>query len=180
MRAPPRPGPPALPAGPPASPATGRDRRESERMVAFWDSKLEEFGEGITIASLDITAINSLRDWSNRFLISVDPFIERSMLIMYGGKFADLLGLPDKPRTDQPLLRQLPQRYGEVFIEGCTRAQQEWAPVRLEGDIPRDDGRIEQYRVVFIPVGVRPNALTCFAFGALSSRVLDPPPAAAG
>jgi hypothetical protein len=176
MRAPPRPSQSAPPPAP--GPATGRDRREGERLVAYWDSKLEEFGEGITIASLDVTAINTLRDWSNRFLISVDPFIERSMLIMYGAKFADLLRLPDKPRTDQPLLRQLPQRYGEVFIEGCTRAQQEWAPVRLEGDIPRDDGRIEQYRVVFIPVGVRPNALTCFAFGAFSSRIVDPPAAA--
>jgi hypothetical protein len=178
MRAPPRPGQAVAPAAPNTGLPGGRDRREGERLIAYWDGKLEEFGDGITIASLDITAINSQRDWSNRFLISVDPFIERSMLIMYGAKFASLLNLPEKPRTDQPLLRQLPQRYGEVFIEGCTRAKDEWAPVRLEGEIAQDDGRIEQYRVVFIPVGVRPNALTCFAFGAFSCRTVEAPPAA--
>ena len=177
MRAPPRSGQP-VPAAAPQPSSAGRDRREGERLLAYWDGKLQEFGEGITIASLDVTAIASSSGWSNRFLISVDPFIERSALVMYGAKFAALLGLPEQPRTDQPLLRQVPQRYGEVFIEGCTRAQQEWAPVRLEGEVPRDDGRVEQYRVVFIPVGVRPNALTCFAFGAFSCRVVDRPVAA--
>ncbi|HTV88483.1 MAG TPA: hypothetical protein VME41_05655 [Stellaceae bacterium] len=172
MRAPPRPAPPVSAAAP--RPATvGRDRREGERLIAYWDGKLQEFGDGITIASLDITAIGSSRDWSNRFLISVDPVIERSALIMYGVKFAGLLGLPEQPRTDQPLLRQLPRRYGEVFLRGCEQAQKEWAPVRLEGEVARDNGQIEQYRVVFIPVGVRPNALTCFAFGAFSRRLID-------
>lgn len=174
MRAPPRPTQPG-PAARPRSEATGRDRRESERLIAYWDSRMQEFGGGITIDLLDITAIGSSRDWSNRFLISVDPVIERSALIMYGAKFAGLLGLPKQPRTDQPLLRQLPRRYGEVFLRGCEQAQKEWAPVRLEGEITRDNGQHEQYRVAFIPIGVRPNALTCFAFGAFSSRVVDPP-----
>jgi len=98
---------------------------------------------------------------------------------MYGGKFAGLLQMPPQPRTDLPLTRQLPRRYVDVFLDGCTQAQKEWAPVRLEGDMPLSDGRVEQYRVVFIPVGVRPNALTCFAFGAFSSRIIDPPAAAA-
>jgi hypothetical protein len=157
--------------------ATGRDRREGERVLAFWDSKLEDFGDGITISALDLTNIRS-RDWSNRFLISVDPVVERSALIMYGAKFAGLLQLPEEPRTDLPLTRQLPRRYVDVFLEGCTQAQKEWAPARLEGEIERADGKIEQYRAVFIPVGVRPNALTCFAFGAFSCRLIDPPPKA--
>jgi hypothetical protein len=160
-----------------AGPPTGRERREGERLLAYWDGELQEFGEGITIASLDITAITGNSGWSNRFLISVDPFIERSMLIMYGAQFAALLGLPEQPRTDQPLLRQLPQRYGEVFIEGCTRAQTEWTPVRLEGEVACSDGRAERYRAVFVPVGVRPHALTCFAFGAFNCRAVDRPPA---
>jgi hypothetical protein len=179
MRAPPRPGPPiAAPAAAPPA-ATGRDRRESERLVTYWDSKLQEFGDGITIASLDITAITGRNDWSNRFLISVDPFLERSVMIMYGAKFAGLLGLPEQPRTEWPLLRQLPARYGQVFLQGCEQAQKEWVLVRLEGEVSRDDGRIEQYRIVFIPVGVRPKALTCFAFGAFSCRVVEPPAAPA-
>jgi hypothetical protein len=170
VRAPPHADRPRLPAGLPGP--TGRDRREGERAITYWEKKLAEFGEGLTIAELDITNTDT-RDWSNRFLISVDPFLERSMLVMYGQRFASLLGLPAKPRTDAPLLRQLPHRYGEVFLEGCKRAQQEWEPVRLEGEIERTDGRMEQYRVVFIPIGIRPNALTCFAFGALTNRILD-------
>ena len=177
MRAPRRSGQSVPPAAPRASPPAGRERREGERLLAYWDGALEEFGEGITIASLDITASTGNSGWSNRFLISVDPFIERSVLIMYGAKFAALLGLPEQPRADQPLLRQLPQRYGEVFIEGCTRAQTESTPVHLAGEVARSDGRAERYRAVFIPVGVRPNALTCFAFGAFSCRVFDRPPA---
>jgi hypothetical protein len=164
-----RPRPPASLPGP-----TGRDRREGERAVAFWEKQLADFGEGLTIAALDITNTDT-RDWSNRFLISVDSQIERSTLVMYGQRFATLLGLPREAKTDVPLLRQLPHRYGQIFLDGCQRAQQEWAPVRLEGDIDRTDGWIEQYRVVFIPIGVRPNSLTCFAFGALTSRVIQKP-----
>jgi hypothetical protein len=177
MRARSRPGRSVPLAAPQNGRPGNRERREGERLLAYWDSELEEFGEGITIASLDVTAITGNRGWTNRFLISVDPFIERSMLIMYGAKFATLLGLPEKPRTDRPLLRQLPQRYGEVFIEGCTRAQAEWTPVRLDGDVARGDGRVERYRAVFIPVGVRPQPLTCFAFGAFNCRVVERPPA---
>jgi len=152
---------------------TGRDRREDERLMAFWEEKLKELGGVVTIAGLDLAAVDS-REWSNRFLISVDPVVERSALLLYGPKFATLLGLPARPRTDLPMLRRLPRRYAELFLRGCTEAQQEMAPVRLEGEIERGDGRIEQYRAIFIPVGVKPNSLTCFAFGAFNSRVLAP------
>ena len=152
---------------------TGRDRREAERLMAYWEGKLKELGGVVTLAGLDLAAADS-REWSNRFLISVDPVVERSALLLYGPKFATLLGLPARPRTDLPMLRRLPRRYAELFLRGCTEAQQEMAPVRLEGEIERADGRIEQYRAIFIPVGVKPNSLTCFAFGAFNSRVLAP------
>jgi hypothetical protein len=168
-----RPRPPSDLPGP-----TGRDRREGEQAISYWETKLAEFGEGLTISALDITNTDT-RAWSNRFLISVDPLIERSALVMYGQRFANLLGLPREPRTDVALLRQLPSRYGPIFLDGCRQAQQEWAPVRLEGEIgPAADGRMEQYRVVFIPIGVRPNALTCFAFGAFTSRFIELSPTA--
>jgi len=34
-------------------------------------------------------------------------------------------------------------------------------------------GSAEQYRAIFIPVGVKPNSLTCFAFGAFNNRIID-------
>ena len=151
---------------------TGRDRREAERLMAYWEGRLRELGGGVTIAGLDLAAVDS-REWSNRFLISVDPVVERSALLLYGPKFAQLMGLRAKPRTDLPMMRQLPRRYVDLFLRGCTEAQQEMAPVRLEGEIERADGRIEQYRAIFIPVGVKPNSLTSFAFGAFNSRVLE-------
>jgi hypothetical protein len=152
---------------------TGRGRREAERLVVYWEKKLEELGGVVTIAGLDLAAADS-RDWSNRFLISVDPVVERSALLLYGPKFAQLLGLSAQPRTDLPMIRQLPRRHVEMFLRGCTEAQQEMAPVRIECELERADGRIEQYRAIFIPVGVKPNSLTCFAFGAFNNRLIEP------
>ena len=150
----------------------GRGRRQSERLMAYWEEKLQELGGAVTIAGLDLTATDS-RDWSNRFLISVDPVIERSVLLLYGPEFARLLDLPEQPRMDRQMTRQLPRRYADSFLRACADAQKAMAPVRLEGEMERGDGRIEQYRAVFIPLGVKPNSLTCFAFGAFSSRVIE-------
>src|SRR5712692_1101668 len=108
---------------------TGRNRREAERLTAYWEGKLKELGGVVTIAGLDLAAADS-RDWSNRFLISVDPVVERSALLLYGPKFAQLLGLPAQARNDLPMMRQLPRRYVDLFLRGCTEAQQQMAPVR--------------------------------------------------
>jgi len=150
----------------------GRGRREAERVIAYWEGKLRELGGDLTVAGLDLSRINS-RDWSNRFLIAVDPVIERSSLVLYGPSFARLLHLSEQARPNVPILRQLPRRYADVFLRGCSEAQRDMAPVRLEGETERYDGRIEQYRAVFIPVGIKPNSLTCFAFGAFNSRIVE-------
>ncbi len=156
---------------------TGRNRREAERATAYWQKKLTESGGGLTVATLDFGSTDSA-DWSNRFLIALDPIIERSALVQYGPKFARLLRLPEQARPDLPMLRQLPRRYAAVFLRGCTRAQKEMAPVHLEGEVERYDGRVEQYRAVFIAVGVKRDSLTFFAFGAFNSRLLEPGTAA--
>jgi hydroxyquinol 1,2-dioxygenase len=156
---------------------SGRDRREAERVTDYWQKKLAELGDDLTVATLDFGG-TSTRDWSNRFLIAVDPLVERSALVQYGPAFARLLHLPQQARHDLPMLRQLPRRYAEVFLRGCTRAQKEMAPVHLEGEVERYDGLIEQYRAVFIAVGVKRGSLTCFAFGAFNSRIVEPGTAA--
>lgn len=155
---------------------TPRDRREVERILTYWENRLDEFGDGLTVAALDLGRITN-RDWSNRFLIAVDPMIERSSLVLYGPRFAQLLHLPEQARPSVPMLRQLPRRYADVFLSGCAQAQKEAAPIRLQGEVDRYDGKVEQYRVVFIPIGVKPNALTCFAFGAFNRRIVEAPPA---
>jgi hypothetical protein len=50
---------------------SGRDRREADRVMAYWRGKLEELGVDATIAALDLGSMNT-SDWSNRFLIAVD------------------------------------------------------------------------------------------------------------
>lgn len=151
---------------------TGRDRREAERTVAYWEDKRHRFGQDLTIAELDLAATNG-PSWSNRFLIAVDPMVERSSLVLYGPSFARLLHLPPQARPNVPMRRQLPRRFADVFLHGCTEAQKKIAPVRLEGEAERYDQRIEQYRAVFIPIGVKPNSLTFFAFGAFNSRTVE-------
>jgi protocatechuate 3,4-dioxygenase beta subunit len=152
---------------------TGRDRREAERVTAYWQQKLAELGDDLTVATLNFGGTET-RDWSNRFLIAVDPMIERSSLVQYGPRFARLLNLPEQARHDLPMLRQLPRRYAEVFLRGCSTAQREGVPVHLEGEVERYDGMVEQYRAVFIAVGVKRGSLTCFAFGAFNSRIVEP------
>jgi hypothetical protein len=154
---------------------TGRGRREAERVISYWEAKLRELGGDMTVAGLDLNRISS-GEWANRFLIAVDPVIERSSLVLYGPTFARLLHLPEQARPNVPILRQLPRRYAEVFLRGCGEAQKEMAPVRLEGEAERYDSRIEQYRAVFIPVGIKRNSLTCFAFGAFNSRIVERAP----
>src|SRR5262249_37191921 len=102
---------------------------------------------------------------------------ERSALLVYGANFARLLGLPHKAPKVLPLERQLPPRFAEVFLRGCAEAEKQGEPVRVEGEIERNDERVEQYRAVFIPVKVRPGSRTHFAFGAFNSRVVEPPTA---
>ena len=147
----------------------GRERREAERAIVYWEDKVDAHGPNATVAVLDLAAIDST-DWSNRFIVAVDQRIERSTLLLYGSKFARLLDLPPKARLDLPLIRQLPKDLAALFLLGCADAQMQMAPVRLEGEIDRGDQGVEQYRAVFIPVGVRPNSLTHFAFGAFNSR----------
>ena len=149
------------------------DRREAERVIHYWEHRLEELGGVLTVAGLDLDRIEN-REWANRFLIAVDPVTERSSLVLYGPRFAQLLRLPAKARTDLPLPRQVPQRYVEVFLRGCARAQKELAPVRLDGEVERGNRQIEQYRAVFIPIRLKPNSLTCFAFGAFNCRIVEP------
>jgi hypothetical protein len=151
---------------------TGRDRREAERVMAYWQTKLQELGVDATIAALDLGSMNTA-DWSNRFLIAIDPVIEKSALLLYGPKFAQLFNLPAESRMDRPMMRQLPMRFVDIFLGGCAEAEKTKEAVRVEGEIERSDNRIEQYRVIFIPVRVRPNSLTCYAFGAFSNRIVE-------
>jgi hypothetical protein len=151
---------------------TGRERRESERAIAYWEKKVAALGGNATVTALDLSDMQSA-EWSHRFVIAVDPVVENSALLLYGTDFGRLLELPERRAPHVPMVRQLPRRYSDVFIRGCGDADRERAPIRLEGEVARLDGKSELYRAAFIPVGVRENSLTRLAFGAFNSRVAE-------
>lgn len=156
-------------------PGTGRERRESERVIAYWEHVTAELGRCPTVAALDLAEFNS-RAWSHRFVIAIDPAVENSALLMYGADFARLLELPTKSAPHLPMVGQLPPRFSEVFKRGCGEAHMQKSPVRLDGEVDREDGRRELYRAAFIPVGVKENSLTHLAFGAFNSCIAGPLP----
>lgn len=149
---------------------SGRERRESERAIAYWERKIKELGRSPTVGALDLAEIDT-PDWSHRFVIAVDPVVENSALLLYGTGFARLLDLPSKSAPHVPMVRQLPKRFSDVFKRGCGDAHLQGHAVRVEGEIEREDGRRELYRAAFIPVGVKEHSLTHLAFGAFNSRV---------
>lgn len=152
---------------------SGRERRESERAIRYWEKKIEQLGKSATVAALDLGDINS-EAWSHRFVIAVDPVVENSSLLLYGSDFAKLLDLPPKGTPHVPMVRQLPRHLSGVFMQGCGDAHQMRQPIRLEGEVARPDGKTELYRAAFIPVGVKENSLTHLAFGAFNSCVAQP------
>lgn len=147
---------------------TGRERRESERVIAYWEKKMAALGGRMTVAGLDLAEMQSA-EWSHRFVIAVDPVPENSALLLYGADFGRLLALPEKRMPHVPMVRQLPRHYSDVFVRGCGDAERQGEPIRLEGEVARDDGTSELYRAAFIPVGVRENSITHIAFGAFNS-----------
>jgi hypothetical protein len=151
---------------------TGRERRESERAIAYWEKKIAELGGNMTVAGLDLAEMQS-PEWSHRFVIAVDPVPENSALLLYGPEFGRLLDLPEKRMPHVPMVRQLPKRYSDVFIRGCGEADREGQPIRLEGEVAREDGKNELFRAAFIPVGVRENSITHIAFGAFNSCLAE-------
>jgi hypothetical protein len=151
---------------------TGRERRESERAISYWEKKIEKLGRSATVAALDLADINT-EDWSHRFVIAVDPVVENSSLLLYGSNFAKLLDLPPKGTPHVPMVRQLPRHLSSVFMQGCGDAHNLREPIRVEGEIDREDGKRELYRAAFIPVGVKENSLTHLAFGAFNSCIVD-------
>jgi hypothetical protein len=151
---------------------TGRERRESERAIRYWEQKVEKLGHAATVAALDLGDINSA-DWSHRFVIAVDPVVENSSLLLYGSDFAKLLDLPPKGTPHVPMVRQLPRHLSSVFMQGCGDAHHTRQAVRIEGEVSRPHGKLERYRAAFIPVGVKENSLTHLAFGAFNSCVAE-------
>jgi hypothetical protein len=97
--------------------------------------------------------------------------VPAAVFITYGLPFARLLKLPDKAKANVPLIPQLPPRYRDLFVEGCTEALAQPEPARYSGAAIRRDGKIELYRAAFMPLqgskSTRP-----LIFGSFNCRVV--------
>ncbi|MBV9824904.1 MAG: hypothetical protein JO001_04365 [Alphaproteobacteria bacterium] len=151
---------------------TGRERRQSERTLVAWEQKLATLGRSPTLPEL-FAAVDT-DEWSYGFVVAVDPMVEVSSLLVYGADFARLLDMPKKNLPFVRMSRQLPARYTDLFMRGCTQACHQEAPERVEGEVEREDGRRELFRAIFIPVEPEENSPMRYAFGTFSSRIADP------
>src|SRR5215468_11874081 len=112
----------------------GRERRQSEQAIAYWQNKIDQLGKTPTVAALDLAEMNT-PSWSHRFVIAIDPVVENSALLLYGSDFARLLNLPEKSVPHVPMTRQLPKHFTDVFKRACSDAHQSAGPVRIEGEV---------------------------------------------
>jgi hypothetical protein len=148
---------------------SSRERRQSERAIAYWARKAQEFTSPPTLMRLDPGPPIDHEGWSHRFVIAPDRLTEVSTFLMCGSNVARLLELSDSPLKYAVMFRHMPKRFRELFAQGCARAVTSGSPARMEGTIEREDGRQELYRTVFMPVG------TNLVFGAFNSRLRELP-----
>jgi len=145
-----------------------RERRQSERAVAYWEQKAAELGSRPTLTQLDPGAAIDNEHWAHRFVIAPDRVAEVSTFLMCGPNAARLLELGEGPLEYTLMFRKMPKRFLEIFARGCHDAISSGSAARLAGAVEREDGGRELYRTVFIPVGVN------LIFGAFNSTTTDP------
>jgi len=149
---------------------SGRGRRASERAIRYWQQRTSLPGSTADLAALDLSHFDS-EEWSCRFVMTIDPMLDGSSLLLYGSDVARLLDLPPDSKARVPIMRRLPARYVPVFRRGCAAVLEHNAPVRVEGELVREDGRQELFRAIIIPLGDAERHAVRFAFGAFSGRV---------
>jgi len=112
-------------------------------------------------------------DWGYRFLLCGGYSVEKSVFVTYGSEFALLLGLPDKAVTTKPFIRQIPEPYRGMFVEGYDKASIESLPVILEGTFSVGS-KSELFRAVFMAIMLQPNWSKQLILGSFNLRTADP------
>jgi hypothetical protein len=143
-----------------------QERRESERLIAYWEREAAQLGSIPTLSAFDLNKIDT-DEWSHRFVVTVDLVAENSSLLMYGKHFARLLDQSQALIPNVPLIHQVPAHFLDVFMRGCHDVYKHDVPVpvMVDGEIKHEDGRREFYRAAFVPVEIKPNSLTRLILG---------------
>jgi hypothetical protein len=148
------------------------ERRVSEQLITDWDAERRRLGHALAFMTLDASAMKGPK-WAYRFIIGVSPVVEHSSLLFYGPCFAALLGLPAEIDKSVPVSAQLPARYVPVFTRGSLGSSLSGTPIRLQGEVGRDDGMQELYRAVFIRLTLDGSLRQPFVLGAFNCRVVE-------
>jgi hypothetical protein len=151
-----------------SGPGLAGELRDTELAITLWHQKASEFGGLPPLTAFDFSRM-ICGAWCYRFVISVDAVAGEPTFLIYGSKFAQLLGLAQKPISGVPITRQLPGRYLPL-TDGCSHAIAQAAPVRLSGAVV-DYGQIELYRAAFMPLAMRPNSSMQAVFGTFNRRI---------
>ncbi|MGE5268131.1 MAG: hypothetical protein ACM3JG_00520 [Thiohalocapsa sp.] len=153
---------------------SGRERREAEGCIAYWDGKRAEAGTGaaVTTFARDLAAMRT-PEWSHRFVIALGATEEDAALVHYGANFGRLFQIP--PESEPPLaIRQwLPKPHPDIFLSGCRDAIDRGEPVLLQRVIDREDGQREMFRCCFVPIAAGQGSVVRFVLGAYNSRLVD-------
>ena len=148
-------------------PDAAAESRDSERAIRLWHQRTG----GASIPDLAAFDFHRLQtDCGYRFLISGDQFLGSAVFILYGSQFAKLLGLPAMPNSQVPMVRQLPRRYCELFVEGCNEVLLRPEPARFSGAV-RHGGCVELYRAAFMPLCGR-DAWRPLIYGTFNRRAV--------
>lgn len=125
------------------------EARDTELAIAHWKAKAERFGNPPPIAEFSLA---DLVAHSFRFIIGVDLLSnDDSIFLAYGQGFAQRLGLSERPSMRVPMIRCIPGRYRFLFLEGCSEATGQLAPVQFSGEVAGVGGS-ELYRACFMPL----------------------------
>jgi hypothetical protein len=153
---------------------SGKERREAEGVIAYWDRKRAAVGDGSVVTTLahDLAAMRTL-EWSHRFVIALGATNSDAALVHYGTNFARIFQIPVKSEPPLELRQWLPNPHPEIFLGGCHDAIRLNEAVRLQRVIDRENGQREMFRCSFIPIGAEREASVRFVFGAYNSRFVD-------
>ncbi len=144
------------------------EQRDTESAIRLWHRRASEVEGPPPLNTFDFSRLTG--EWGYRFLISGDQFVEAAVFLVYGVRFARLLGLPEQPRSKTPLFHQLPARYQPLFVEGYGDALQDLAPVRLSGTLLHQR-KLEYYRAAFMPIQGE-NSVRPLIFGSFNYRIV--------
>ena len=150
-----------------AKPEHETERRDIQQIIGLWQRNASEDGGPPLLSTFDLSKMKA--KWDHRFLICSDQIVQNAAFIVYGQKFAQQLGLPDKMTRVVSLYQLIPERYRAIFAEGCGAVMTKDKPAQFSGTFDHES-RAEVFRAVFAPIRLHPKWTKRLILGSLNCR----------